>query len=105
MMRFAGALALVLVGCGRGTVCEQADDIVADCTNATTPGTATTTWTVDGACAVGSVQECMSRCVLDAFDDGGCDAVTGVDRAGLLGCQQDCVDEFGTGATDSGTTP
>lgn len=103
MMRIAGAAALLLVGCGRRTVCEQADDIVADCTQAPTPGPGTTTWTVDGACAAGSVQECMSRCILDAFDDTECEGVTGSDRAGLLGCQQDCVDEFGTGAADSGT--
>lgn len=103
------AVALVavgLVGCGKKTLCERADDIWAECTVATTPGgtTGTGSFEVESACTE-AIQECLSRCVIDAYDDEGCETVSGANNSGFLACQVDCTDAYrkGLGTGDTAT--
>ncbi len=91
--RFAAIAAIGLfAACDGGTVCDEAADALEDCVP--DGGTTVTGTVTEEQCEEGSAAECGSQCVVDAIDDGGCDAVLDASANGdYLKCALGCLED------------
>ena len=89
---------LVLVGCGRRSVCEEELDIRLDC------GLLVESVVEDLdrkqlACEEESERGCASTCALEAFESDGCEGLSDPTRGNYLVCLVNCIPDTTTSST------